>query len=181
MLWPRWIFLRALGLIFLSAFWSLASEIQGLIGPRGLLPAGEYLEAVSRALSSLRAYWAAPTLLWLGSGRVALGALVWAGLAFSVLLTLNLWPRLACALCTVLFLSFVAAAQDFSGYQSDGMLLEAGFISIFFPPSSAGTCSTCRTGSTPRAWSWCSSSSSPWSGSPSLRGRCASPASSWSP
>jgi len=134
MLWPRWIFLRALGLIFLSAFWSLASEIQGLIGPRGLLPAGEYLEAVSRALPSLRAYWAAPTLLWLGSGRVALGALVWAGLAFSVLLTLNLWPRLACALCTVLFLSFVAAAQDFSGYQSDGMLLEAGFISIFFAP-----------------------------------------------
>jgi hypothetical protein len=29
----------------------------------------------------------------------------------------------------------VAAAQDFSGYQSDGMLLEAGFLSIFFAPS----------------------------------------------
>ena len=32
------------------------------------------------------------------------------------------------------FLSFVSAAQDFSGYQSDGMLLEAGFISLFFAP-----------------------------------------------
>src|SRR5947208_12953432 len=31
-------------------------------------------------------------------------------------------------------LSFVSAAQDFSGYQSDGMLLEAGFISLFFAP-----------------------------------------------
>src|SRR5208337_3540054 len=35
----------------------------------------------------------------------------------------------------VSFLSFVSAAQDFSGYQSDGMLLEAGFISLFFAPA----------------------------------------------
>ena len=34
----------------------------------------------------------------------------------------------------VCFLSFVAAAGDFSGYQSDGMLLEAGFIALFFAP-----------------------------------------------
>jgi len=34
----------------------------------------------------------------------------------------------------VCFLSFVAAAQDFSGLQSDGMLLEDGFISLFFAP-----------------------------------------------
>ncbi len=38
-------------------------------------------------------------------------------------------------ICLVCFLSFVAAAQDFSGYQSDGMLLEAGFISLFFAPA----------------------------------------------
>jgi len=30
------------------------------------------------------------------------------------------------------YLSFVAAARDFAGYQSDGMLLEAGLISMFF-------------------------------------------------
>src|SRR5262249_29634085 len=28
----------------------------------------------------------------------------------------------------------VAAAGDFSGYQSDGMLLEAGFLALFFAP-----------------------------------------------
>src|SRR5438105_15446602 len=38
------------------------------------------------------------------------------------------------AICFVCFLSFVSAAQDFSAYQSDGMLLEAGFISLFFAP-----------------------------------------------
>jgi lipase maturation factor 1 len=37
--------------------------------------------------------------------------------------------------CFLCFLSFVSAAQDFSGYQSDGMLLEAGFLSLFLAPS----------------------------------------------
>ena len=37
-------------------------------------------------------------------------------------------------LSTLLFLSCIAVLQDFSSYQSDGMLLEAGFISIFFAP-----------------------------------------------
>ena len=63
-----------------------------------------------------------------------LTALCWVGMAASLLLVLNLWPRAMLAICFVCFLSFVSAAQDFSGYQSDGMLLEAGFISLFFAP-----------------------------------------------
>src|SRR5437899_838922 len=31
---PRWIFLRALGLIYFSAFYSLLFQIKGLIGPQ---------------------------------------------------------------------------------------------------------------------------------------------------
>ena len=58
----------------------------------------------------------------------------WALLA-SLLLMLNLWPRGMLLACFVCFLSFVSAAQDFSGYQSDGMLLEAGAIALFFAPS----------------------------------------------
>jgi hypothetical protein len=52
----------------------------------------------------------------------------------AVLLMLNLWPRAALVVCLTLFLSFVCAARDFSDYQSDGMLLEAGFLSCFFAP-----------------------------------------------
>lgn len=132
-LWPRWLFLRALGLIFFSAFYSLLFQIQGLIGPMGILPAGEYLERVSRGLGTL-GYWYAPTLLWLGSGPRAFDALCWTGLAASLLLVFNIWPRLSTALCLVAFISFVAAAQDFSSYQSDGMLLAAGFLCLFFTP-----------------------------------------------
>jgi hypothetical protein len=60
--------------------------------------------------------------------------LVAGGLLGSLLLTLNVWPRAMCLVCTALFLSFVAAAQRFSSYQSDGMLLEAGLLAAFLAP-----------------------------------------------
>ena len=63
-----------------------------------------------------------------------LTAICWVGMIASLLLVINVWPRGMLLICFVCFLSFVSAAQDFSGYQSDGMLLEAGFISLFFAP-----------------------------------------------
>ena len=86
-------FLRALGLIYFSAFYSLLFQIKGLIGPNGILPAGDYLQAVAAALHGAR-FWFAPTLLWLGSSDQRADACC-AGrdsLA-SLLLVLNVWPR----------------------------------------------------------------------------------------
>jgi hypothetical protein len=131
---PRWLFLRALGLIYFSAFYSLVFQIRGLLGPHGLLPAGLYLAEISRDVGLLR-YWYAPTLLWLNSSSPMLLFLCWIGVIGSLLLVLNIWPRAMLSICFVAFLSFVTAAQDFSGYQSDGMLLCAGLLSIFFAPS----------------------------------------------
>ena len=130
----RWIFLRALGLIYFSAFFSLVFQIRGLIGPQGILPANDYLQAVGRSLGHLARLWFAPTLLWLSSSSHMLLVLCWVGMLASLALVLNLWPRAMLMICFGCFLSFVSAAQDFSGYQSDGMLLEAGFISLFFAP-----------------------------------------------
>jgi len=130
---PRWLWLRTLGLIFFSAFFSLLFQIRGLIGPDGILPAGPYLRGVREQVGAL-SYWYVPSLLWLGSGNRALMAIAWMGLAASLLLVINLWPRGMIAACLLMYLSFVAAAHDFSSYQSDGMLLEAGFISLFFAP-----------------------------------------------
>lgn len=131
----RWLFLRVLGAIYFSAFFSLLFQIRGLIGPQGILPAGPYLQAVAQSLGHWQRLWYAPTFLWLSSGSAMLNALCWVGMVASVLLILNLWPRGMLGICFVCFLSFIAAAQDFSSYQSDGMLLEAGFISLFFAPA----------------------------------------------
>src|SRR5215470_9195108 len=88
---PRWLFLRALGLIYFSAFYSLAYQIHGLIGPNGILPASEYLPAVANSLGYLRGLWFAPTLLWISSTNHMLTGLCWFGMLASILLTMNLW------------------------------------------------------------------------------------------
>src|SRR6201998_2041584 len=131
---PRWLFLRALGVIYFSAFFSLVFQIRGLIGPEGVLPAGEYLQAVANSAGHAR-YWYAPTLLWFTSSSHMLMGLCGVGLLASVFLIFNIWPRGMLAMNFVCFLSFVSAASEFSGYQSDGMLLEAGFISFFLSPT----------------------------------------------
>ncbi|HEY8831479.1 MAG TPA: lipase maturation factor family protein [Gemmatimonadaceae bacterium] len=133
-LWPRWLLLRALGLIFFSVFYGLAFQLHGLIGERGILPAGLYLARISTVFGPLTRLWFAPTLLWINSSDGALTVIVTAGLITSILLVFNVWPRLTTVLCTILFLSCIAALQDFSSYQSDGMLLEAGFLATFFAP-----------------------------------------------
>ena len=130
---PRWIFLRALALIYLSAFYSLLFQIKGLIGPEGILPARQFLAVVARSLGA-KGYWYAPSLFWFSAGSQMLMAVMWIGLAASVVAFFNLWPRLSFFVCFVCFLSFVTTSGVFSGYQSDGMLLEAGFLALFFVP-----------------------------------------------
>jgi hypothetical protein len=129
----RWIFLRALGAIYFSAFFSLVFQVRGLIGPQGILPASEYLKGVAEQVGHAR-YWYVPSILWFSSSSHMLTGLSWVGMAAAVLLVFNIWPRATLAICFVCFLSFVSAAGDFSGYQSDGMLLEAGFLSLFIAP-----------------------------------------------
>jgi len=130
----RWVFLRALGLIFFSAFYSLLRQVRGLIGPDGLLPAEGYLEAVRRSIPGASRLWRVPTVFWLRGDSHALIIVVSIGLIASVLLVLNFWPRGTIFACLVAFLSFISTLQAFSSYQSDGMLLSAGFISLFFAP-----------------------------------------------
>src|SRR5690349_17557981 len=81
----RWLFLRGLGLIFFSAFYSLLRQVRGLIGPDGLLPANQYLQAI-RQVSGISRYWYVPTVFWLKSDSRALMTLAGIGLIASVLL-----------------------------------------------------------------------------------------------
>jgi hypothetical protein len=130
---PRWIVLRALAAIYFSAFYSLLFQIKGLIGPEGIQPAQSYLAAVAQSFAGA-CFWFAPTLFWFSARSPMLMAVMWIGLAASVVAFLNLWPRLSFFVCFVCYLSFVAAAGEFANYQSDGMLLEAGFLALFFAP-----------------------------------------------
>ncbi len=100
---PRWLFLRALGLIYFSAFCSLVFQIRGLIGPEGILPANEYLEAVAHSLSHLRGLWFAPTLFWFSAGTHMLIAVCWVGLIASLLLASMSGPAECCSYASSAF------------------------------------------------------------------------------
>jgi lipase maturation factor 1 len=97
-------------------------------------PAGRRLSRSRRAFIWARSFLVCPNPAVVFERIPHALALCWAGMGASLLLVFNVWPRATLGICFICFLSFVSAAGDFSGYQSDGMLLEAGFIALFFAP-----------------------------------------------
>jgi len=128
-----WIFLRGLALVYLCAFAALVPQIAGLLGPHGILPAGEYLGNLAQTLGP-KAFFAAPSVFWLGAGNGALLAALGAGIVLSLLLLLDVAPALCLGLLWALYLSIVSIGQDFFDYQWDALLLETGLLAVLLAP-----------------------------------------------
>ena len=103
-----WIFLRALAIVYLAAFLSWLPQLPGLIGPDGILPAG--------ASASI----------------FQLAALLGASVSIAAFAGFFVGPMFVAA--WILYFIVASAAGDFAAYQWDGLLLEAGFLAIFFAP-----------------------------------------------
>jgi predicted DCC family thiol-disulfide oxidoreductase YuxK len=129
----RRIFLRGLGLTYLVAFVSLWVQIDGLVGAHGILPAHDFFAAV-REHYGTRGIFALPSLLWLNSSNVSLHLFCGAGVLASMILLGGLVPIPALILCFVSYLSLTVAGQTFFSFQWDILLLETGFLAIFFAP-----------------------------------------------
>ncbi len=128
-----WLFLRALAVVYIAAFASLAVQITGLAGHHGILPIDRYLPAVSHAFGAQR-YWLVPTLSWWNAGDGFLRFQCVAGVIAGILLLAGFAPILMLALLWVLYLSVSTAGQEFLWFQWDILLLEAGFLAIFLAP-----------------------------------------------
>ena len=130
----EWLFLRMLAAIYFAAFASLAVQITGLIGERGILPVARYIAGASRVLG-VRAYWEMPTIFWAAHGDKVLVTACWAGVAISLALLSGLMAgyleRIALVGLYALYLSLCTAGQDFLSFQWDALLLETGFLAIF--------------------------------------------------
>jgi predicted DCC family thiol-disulfide oxidoreductase YuxK len=124
-----WLFLRILGLVYLSAFASFGVQAMGLIGSHGILPLSDFIQAVENHFGVER-YWLAPMVFWWGSSDAAIQAVCWGGAALSVLLILNVLPRINLILLYLLYLSLLYAGQNFMTFQWDTLLLEAGFLGL---------------------------------------------------
>jgi predicted DCC family thiol-disulfide oxidoreductase YuxK len=130
----EWLFIRLLAAIYLCAFVSLGVQVLGLVGERGILPAGRYLDAVRSALGAA-AYWNVPTLFWIAHGDAALKLASGVGAAVAIVLMFGFAQRWCLAVLFLLYLSLSSVGQDFLSFQWDFLLLETGFLAIFLGSS----------------------------------------------
>jgi predicted DCC family thiol-disulfide oxidoreductase YuxK len=117
------LFLRLLGLIYLSAFVSFGVQAQGLIGSHGILPVAQWVDNIAGDLGAER-FLLVPMVFWWNASDFAIQAVCWAGAGFSLLLACNVLPRLSLFLLYALYLSLFYGGQDFMTFQWDTFLLE---------------------------------------------------------
>ena len=131
--WARRWFLSTLGLVYLIAFVSLWTQIDGLVGANGILPISDYLSLARSEIGS-KAVWILPTLCWINSSNTFLHFLCGGGVVLSLLLICRIAPAISLGILFVFYLSLSIAGQTFLGFQWDILLLETGFLAIFFEP-----------------------------------------------
>ena len=133
---PTWfltrrVFLFLLGLVYLVAFLSLWTQIEGLVGQKGILPVESYLKDVRWSLDH---FWNLPTLFWFYAGDGFLQATCLFGVGASLCVMANRAVGLSLLVMWGLYLSLFNVAQPFLGFQWDTLLLETGFLALFLVP-----------------------------------------------
>jgi len=129
----RWGFLKCIAVIYLIAFVSFGTQIDGLVGSGGILPAKTFLEVVSRHVGPER-YGLLPTIFWFNASDGFLHLVSGAGAIFSLLALLGFFQVPIFFWLWLSYLSLVTVSGDFLGFQWDNLLLEVGFLSIFSAP-----------------------------------------------
>ena len=107
-----WLFLRLLGIVYLFAFWSAGTQILGLVGHEGILPADQFMRALA-GIKGLDRFWIFPTLTWISASDTALRVLCVGGVVLSSLLIAGIVPVVALALLWLFYLSLSVVGQDF--------------------------------------------------------------------
>jgi hypothetical protein len=125
--------LRLLGLVYLVAFWSASTQILGLIGHDGILPADRFMTALAK-IGGINRFWIFPTLTWISASDTALRILCDGGLVLSALLIAGILPAVVLPLLWLFYLSLSVVGRDFLSFQWDALLLETGFLAIFLAP-----------------------------------------------
>ena len=131
----RFVFLRLLGLIYLFAFISLATQVIPLIGDNGLLPADIFLARVESAYGSKsEGFFQLPSVFWLYISDNALLILSWLGILLSIVVLIGYASAILMFFLWALYMSFVHIGQLFYSYGWEIQLLETGFLAIFIVP-----------------------------------------------
>ena len=129
----RRLFLCGVAFVYAIAFGSLALQVQGLFGSRGIAPVAQLLEQIA----AQREGWLwlqFPTLLWLDCSDAMLSILCIAGTLLAAVAMSGVLPRVLLAACWILYLSLACVGYPFLHFQWDALLLETGLLAIAFAP-----------------------------------------------
>ncbi|XP_045322149.1 lipase maturation factor 2 isoform X3 [Leopardus geoffroyi] len=136
---PRQLFLQGVAAVFMFAFASLYTQIPGLYGAEGILPARKTLRPQGKG--RWQQLWETPTLLWeapqLGldtTQGLELLSLLGTLLALGALLLRQLRTLLVYLLLWAAYLSAYQVGQVFLYFQWDSLLLETGFLAVLVAP-----------------------------------------------
>ncbi len=131
----RFLILRLLGLIYAVAFLVAINQIVPLIGSDGLLPVGNYLNAVSDAFgSSAAGFRHLPSVFWFNHSDNMLLAVSWIGFVLSLIVLAGFANAPLMVVLWFLYLSIAHIGQDWYGYGWEIQLTETGFLAIFLCP-----------------------------------------------
>jgi len=135
----RSFFLRALAVIYLVAFASLGTQIIGLAGKNSIVPAEQLITGAKQQVTAANTGWdryrLLPTLCWFDTSDSFLRIQCLAGAALAVCVIIGIAPALCLFLMWLIYLSLASVCGVFLGFQWDVLLLETGFLAIFFAPN----------------------------------------------
>jgi lipase maturation factor 1 len=127
------LFVCALAAAHAVAFGSFWLQADGLVGPSGILPAGQFL-ALAREQLGHEAWYDLPSLCWVFGTGGFIKLLCAVGIGLSALVFAGYAPALCLALMWVCSLSLASAGQVFYDFQWDSLLLECTLVGIFLVP-----------------------------------------------
>lgn len=128
-----WVLSKTLSLSYFVAFLSLLPQVLGLFGYQGLLSIDHLLNILDKEMKSERFYHM-PSLFWFASSDMSIKAVCFVGMTAASLAFMGFSQSFMLAICFVCYLSFVSTGQIFLNYQWDNLLLEFGFLGLFFAP-----------------------------------------------
>jgi hypothetical protein len=120
-----------LAFVLLDAWISLGSQIQLLVGSRGLLPLASFVDVLQGREAEIWPRF--PTLFLFGVSDAALDAGIVLGCVLAIATLLGFLPRLALAISAALYLSYAVACRDFTSFQWDNLLIECLVLAAFLP------------------------------------------------
>lgn len=127
------VFIRGLGLIYLIAILSWWSQIDGLVGSNGIVPAASYVQAAKSQLGA-SAFWHTPSLFLFNASDPALHWVCLIGAVLSVCVIAGIAQGPSLVGLWIVYLSLTTTGNVFMSFQWDALLLETGLLALIFTP-----------------------------------------------